>query len=94
MLHARKSYNERVQDSAGIIPMDEPVFLLRGQDVLAPVLLDIYVALTLNTEYYDKAIASTVAMHADRMRKWQEEGDSKVADMDTDDIVQNEITSL
>ena len=35
MLHARKDYNERVQDSANLIPEDEPVFLLRGQDALA-----------------------------------------------------------
>jgi len=35
MLHARKDYNERVQDTAKQIPEDEPVFLLRGQDALA-----------------------------------------------------------
>jgi len=35
MLHARKDYNERVQDKANLIPDDEPVFLLRGQDALA-----------------------------------------------------------
>lgn len=32
MKHGRQDYNERIQDSAGIIPVDEPVFLLRGQD--------------------------------------------------------------
>jgi hypothetical protein len=35
MRHARKDY-DRIQDPAGLIPQDEPVFLLRGQDVLAP----------------------------------------------------------
>lgn len=34
MKHARDDYN-RIQDPAGLIPEDEPVFLLRGQDVLA-----------------------------------------------------------
>lgn len=34
MKHAREDYN-RIQDPAGLIPEDEPVFLLRGQDALA-----------------------------------------------------------
>lgn len=34
MRHARSDYN-RIQDPAGLIPEDEPVFLLRGQDKLA-----------------------------------------------------------
>lgn len=38
MKHARPDYN-RIQDPAGLIPEDEPVFLLRGQDVLAPSLV-------------------------------------------------------
>lgn len=33
--HGRKDYDERIQDSAGIIPADEPVFLIRGQDQMA-----------------------------------------------------------
>lgn len=35
MRHARSDYDERVQDAARIIPDDEPVFLLRGQDPAA-----------------------------------------------------------
>ena len=31
MKHARDDYN-RIQDPAGLIPADEPVFLLRAQD--------------------------------------------------------------
>ncbi len=85
MLHARKSYNERVQDSANIIPKDEPVFLLRGQDKLAPVLLDIYVAMSRNTKGFDTNIACAVQEHAQRMRDWQGNQKSKVADMEPDD---------
>ncbi len=85
MLHARKSYNERVQDSANIIPKDEPVFLLRGQDKLAPDLLDIYVSRTRNTEGFDENIALAVTEHAQRMRVWQDNQKSKVADMEPDD---------
>jgi hypothetical protein len=32
MKHSREDYNSRIQDSAGIIGIDEPVFLLRAQD--------------------------------------------------------------
>jgi len=35
MKHARKDYNERIQDTANLIPQDEPVFLLRAQDPCA-----------------------------------------------------------
>jgi hypothetical protein len=35
MKHARKDY-DRIQDPSGIIPDDEPVFLIRGQDVAGP----------------------------------------------------------
>ena len=31
MRHAREDYN-RIQDPEGLIPEDEPVFLIRGQD--------------------------------------------------------------
>ena len=31
MVHSREDYN-RIQDPAGLIPVDEPVFLLRAQD--------------------------------------------------------------
>lgn len=35
MKHARPDY-QRIQDPDGLIPDDEPVFLLRGQDLCAP----------------------------------------------------------
>lgn len=35
MRHARVDY-QRIQDPAGLIPADEPVFLLRGKDLAAP----------------------------------------------------------
>ena len=34
MLHARDDYN-RMQDPAGLIPAAEPVFLIRGQDMVS-----------------------------------------------------------
>jgi hypothetical protein len=41
MRHARPDYN-RIQDPAGLIPDDEPVFLLRAQDALAAPILRQY----------------------------------------------------
>jgi hypothetical protein len=35
MRHARADY-DRIQDPDGLIPQDEPVFLIRGQDRAAP----------------------------------------------------------
>ena len=35
MKHARQDYN-RIQDPEGRIPENEPVFLIRGQDLAAP----------------------------------------------------------
>lgn len=43
MKHARKDYNH-IQDPAGKIPEDEPVFLLRGQDKYAARVLRFYAA--------------------------------------------------
>lgn len=78
MLHARQDYNNRVQDSANIIPADEPVFLLRGQDKYAPALL---------LEYYkyivdkDEDMAITVLKHAHAMIDWQMNIKGKIPDM-------------
>ena len=41
MKHAREDYN-RIQDPAGKIPENEPVFLLRGQDKFAPATLEFW----------------------------------------------------
>jgi len=68
MIHAREDYNLRVQDSENIIPEDEPVFLLRGQDMYA-----------YQTVMYwckavemggNKKLADHVRCHADVMFDW------------------------
>lgn len=41
MKHAREDYN-RIQDPVGLIPADEPVFLLRGQDEVAVAAVSYY----------------------------------------------------
>lgn len=35
MKHQDGKYNDRVQDSANLIPEDEPVFLIRAQDIVS-----------------------------------------------------------
>ena len=44
MLHARIDYM-RIQDPAGLIPEDEPVFLLRAQDRTAAVAVQVWAAM-------------------------------------------------
>jgi len=80
MLHARKDYQERIQDSAHIIPEDEPVFLIRAQDKVAPDTVDQW------AEWAEEGgakenIVKHAREHAEAMRKWQETHGSKVPDM-------------
>jgi len=67
MKHARADY-DRFQDPEGIIPADEPVFLLRGQDKLAWHVVKIYafcVGLTGDTH-----MAKVCKDWANVMRDW------------------------
>ena len=80
MLHARKDYQERIQDSAHIIPEDEPVFLLRAQDMLAPNIVDRWADKAVE-EDADPNIVEAARNHAAAMRKWQVAHESKIPDM-------------
>jgi hypothetical protein len=68
MLHARKDYN-RIQDPAGLIPADEPVFLLRGQDEVAARTVR-YWAMALEARGGDPAIIEAARRQAQRMDDW------------------------
>jgi hypothetical protein len=78
MRHARDDYN-RIQDQEGLIPDDEPVFLLRGQDICAPAAVEAWADLA-ETLRAAPEIVRAARMQAKRMRKWQE-GYFKVPDM-------------
>ena len=79
MKHARKDY-DRIQDPDELIPDDEPVFLLRGQDVLAPELLRHWaVQLLLNGG--SGVMAEMVIWHAREMEDWQKEHKQKLPDL-------------
>jgi len=69
MRHARPDY-ARIQDPAGKIPADEPVFLLRGQDMLAPAILDRYAA-DAQRAGCEPHLVRAVHDHAEAMRDWQ-----------------------
>lgn len=79
MKHARSDYS-RIQDPTKRIPEDEPVFLLRGQDVGAPDAVRAY------ADIAKKVGAEAVLVQrcydwADRMEKWQSERAVKIPDM-------------
>lgn len=68
MKHARKDYN-RIVDPAGLIPEDEPVFLLRAQDVAAPGAIRTWA--TLNDQLGgDPRLSMLARDHANLMETW------------------------
>jgi hypothetical protein len=69
MKFTRDDYNKRIIDTAGKIPDDEPVFLLRAQDVHAPSTLRFYAKLL--EEDGNKAMADELLLHARQMVIWQ-----------------------
>ena len=78
MKHARADY-DRIQDPAHKIPEDEPVFLLRGQDICAPRAVEVWATIAENMGASPE-IVRAAREQARRMRKWQE-GQYKVPDM-------------
>jgi hypothetical protein len=79
MIHARKDYM-RIQDPENKIPMNEPVFLLRGQDVFAPELL-LFWATKLRLNGGDPTMARTVEDHAQKMIEWHRNNCVHVPDL-------------
>lgn len=68
MKHARADY-DRIQDPAGLIPVDEPVFLLRAQDKHAAKVLRYYANQVMIDGGDSKVFAATLAQ-ADAMDAW------------------------
>ena len=90
MIHARKDYNNRIQDNANIIPVNEPVFLLRGQDILAPDLLRRY-AEQLQEQCPEKEeMIHAVVEHGDAMEEWQRTINVKIPDMPEGESIYSE----
>lgn len=79
MRHARDDYN-RIQDPAGLIPDDEPVFLIRGKDLAGPRTVREW-AKVAHELGADEAIINAALSQAKRMEAWQTLFESKVPDM-------------
>lgn len=79
MIHARADYN-RIQDPSGKIGEDEPVFLLRAKDSLAPGILMMWATELINRGG-DKKMAKMVTDHAVKMVEWQEKNGCKLPDL-------------
>ena len=69
MLHARDDYNDRIQDSACIIPDDEPVFLIRGQDKVSASAVRWWAKLN-DQAGGDPKLSRLARAQAKRMSKW------------------------
>ena len=75
MKHARTDY-DRIQDPSGLIPADEPVFLIRGQDVSGGDAVRAWAALAYAQGASDD-ICTIAREHAAKMDAWPKK---KVAD--------------
>lgn len=69
MRHARADY-ARIQDPANLIPEEEPVFLLRGQDKFAAEALRYYAYLVSNSRDHDARVVQLTRQQADLMDDW------------------------
>ena len=69
MIHAREDYTERIQDSAGLIPIEEPCFLIRGQDQIGHAAVRAWAHLYQLNGGSDPVYESAMR-HADRMEAW------------------------
>jgi hypothetical protein len=79
MKHARTDY-ARIQDPAGLIPEDEPVFLIRGQDKAAPTVLRYWVQMARHLGAKDDILV-LVEEQADAMEAWQKQWGGKTPDL-------------
>ena len=77
MRHGRPDYDARIQDSARLIPDDEPVFLFRGQDLLAAPVILAYAA-ALKRAGGDQAIVESTIQQANKMIDWQRDYHSQL----------------
>lgn len=77
MKHAREDYN-RITDPTGLIPADEPVFLLRAQDETAAEVVRFWAKLQEGKAGGDLHAAKVACNHADLMDAWKVK---KIADI-------------
>lgn len=79
MKHAREDY-DRIQDPAELIPDDEPVFLIRGQDRFGPAAVRAW-AMFAKLGGCRADIVRAAECQAEEMERWQCEEFGKLPDM-------------
>lgn len=80
MRHAREDYN-RIQDPEGKIAEDEPVFLLRAKDALAPNTLRHWADQLAWQTSEDDPLVRLAKDQADKMEEWARINGSKTPDL-------------
>ena len=70
MIHARKDYN-RIQDPSGLIPENEPVFLIRAKDKVGAHTVRMW-AVFAKSAGASKAIIGAALDQAEKMEAWPE----------------------
>lgn len=68
MKHAREDYN-RFQDPEGKIPVDEPVFIIRGQDKVGWRAVEMYASLA-ELSGSSEDLINRCKKHAQDMKDW------------------------
>lgn len=79
MKHAREDYN-RIQDPAGLIPDDEPVFLLRAQDICSVATMDRWIEFA-KLVGVEAPMIEAAYRQMERMKAWQLDRVVKTPDM-------------
>jgi len=79
MRHGRTDYQQRIVDTAGLIPENEPVFLLRGKDAAAPETVRAYAEAARRRGA--EAVADNALLVAREMETYQLTAGSKPPDM-------------
>ncbi len=79
MKHARPDY-DRFQDPLGIIPEDEPVFLIRGQDLAAVPVLRYYLMTAIKVGCKQDMV-DAIYSHIKLMEEWQRTRARKTPDL-------------
>lgn len=87
MLHARRDYNERIQDNANLIPEDEPVFMIRAHDVCSLPALRNYLETVEGSRNPDPSIVLGVKKQIERFLEWRKQHGTKPPDMKAADVV-------
>lgn len=86
MKHARKDY-DRIQDPAGKIPEDEPVFLIRGQDRLGAEIVLEWLQRYQELNDCDPAVVAAVSVHLGKMTVWPKKKTADMPSEEEDDIL-------